>query len=143
MRCRSDPEECHLAITILLADDNPLLRRLYVNCLQALGHRVIEVERTEEIFSLLDAHKPQLIFLDIMMPGKSGLELIGEIRRQGQARDIIAIAITTLDSGDDGNRLLSAGFNDHLEKPIHTADFRKMIAKHLNDARDSGRLGPA
>jgi CheY-like chemotaxis protein len=119
---------------ILVVDDNRLLRRLYVNCLEGLGHTAIEAEQPEDVIELIRDYDPDLVVMDIVMPGMSGMEVIQEIRSHDDLKNLIVVAVTTLGSDDDGNRFLQAGFNDYLGKPVHIKDFRALIEKHLGSS---------
>ena len=69
------------ALTVLVVDDEPPIRRFLRTSLAASGYRIVEAEDAAGALRSLAAEKPDLVILDLGLPDKSGLEVIGEIRR--------------------------------------------------------------
>jgi len=116
--------------TILIAEDNDLVRHIYVATLKNRGFQVIEAE-PDEVLELAREHLPDLVILDIVMPGISGMDLIRDIRADPQLAGLRVVAATTIHDEDSGQRLLEAGFDVYVPKPIALDAFGELIVSLL------------
>jgi PAS domain S-box-containing protein len=103
---------------ILLIDDNVDLGRSMSRLLELLGHEVAVVHDGPAGLEAVHSFRPELILLDIGLPGMDGYEVIRRLRRDESTRDARVIAITGNGQDDDRERALAAGFDDYLTKPI-------------------------
>jgi PAS domain S-box-containing protein len=105
---------------ILLADDNDINLSTYSDYLIVKGYRVIVAKNGNEAIKAAQTSKPDLILMDIQMPGKDGLEAIREIRASAgeKAATIPIIALTALAMPGDRELCIAAGANDYISKPI-------------------------
>src|SRR5467141_5242084 len=106
------------ALTVLVVDDEPPIRRFLRTSLVASGYRIVEAEDAAGAMRLFSAEKPDLVILDLGLPDKSGLELIGEIRRTS------AVPILVLSARHDERSKVEAldlGADDYLSKPFGMA----------------------
>jgi DNA-binding response OmpR family regulator len=113
---------------ILVIDDEPKMRRLIVRVLTAVGHEMIEAKDGREGISLFHAHQPALLIIDILMPGKEGLETIRDLRSAASEAPIIAI------SGGDAIFLDIAkkmGADATIAKPFRTAQLVEAVSRLL------------
>ena len=118
--------------TILLADDNSIVRELFSEVLTLDGYEVIAAKDGIEAFNLFKRVLVDLIITDIVMPGKDGLELIRDIRKQNNTIPIIAISGSETLKNDKSFYLKisgSLGANRIMEKPIKPDDLLKEIKK--------------
>lgn len=101
--------------TILVVDDEPIVRDVVVRYLERDGHKTLQAATGEEARSLLEREPPSLIVLDVMLPGVSGLELCSWIRARS---DMPVMMLTAL--GEETDRIvgLELGADDYLTKPF-------------------------
>jgi PAS domain S-box-containing protein len=103
---------------ILLAEDNEANISTIVSYLQAKGYRVDIAHNGQEAIDCLQHLTPDLILMDIQMPGMDGLEAIGHIRRDPRFNEVPIIALTSLAMPGDRDRCLAAGATEYLSKPV-------------------------
>ena len=119
------------AITVLVVDDEPPIRRFLRTSLAASGYRIVEAEDAAGASRLLAAEKPDLVILDVGLPDKSGLELIGEIRRTS------AVPILVLSARHDERSKVEAldlGADDYVAKPFGMAELMARLRAALRHA---------
>ena len=115
----ANPEGNHRTImstpTILVVDDEPQIRRVMRTTLSSNGYTVIEARSGEEALESIRNERPELVLLDVNMPGMSGLETCREIRNQS---DVAIIMLTVRNSEHDKVLALDAGADDYVVKPF-------------------------
>ena len=121
--------------TLLVADDNPVNLQVMKNQLSGDEFRVVPVLSGEEALLQLEQCSPDLVLLDIMMPGMNGYEVCRRIREQYTATDLPVILVTAKSEVMDMEEGLQAGANDFLAKPYTQEEFLTRIRTHLNLAR--------
>ena len=109
---------------ILVVDDDSLSRTLLHRSLVQNGHRVLEAGDGESALAMVGREKPDLVVLDIVMPGISGLEFCRELRRAGNALPILML--TSRNRVEDRVEGLRLGADDYLAKPY---DHRELLAR--------------
>lgn len=124
---------------ILIIEDHVLNRKLVRDVLGAKGYRTIESETAEEGIRLAREKKPDLILMDIQLPGISGIEAQRQLRDDAQTRSIPVIAITASVMPKNRTDIVAAGFDNFVFKPISVAALLKTIRSIL-DARISARM---
>lgn len=112
--------------TILVVDDNELNRDLLSRRLSKKGFEVALAEDAFEALSWLEDNQCDLVLLDIMMPGMSGVEMLEKIRQERDATELPIIMATAKDTREDIVGALQAGANDYVTKPI---DFPVVLAR--------------
>lgn len=124
----------------LVVEDNPLNMELIEELLAAKGWIVFKAYDTEEAKEILQGGFPDLIFLDIQLPGQDGLSFAAELREEHGTNLPPLIAITAHAMKGDEEKMLSAGFDYYLAKPYEFADFYRIIDLALADIenRDKG-----
>lgn len=120
------------ARTILVVDDNALMRKLFVRCLEEGGHRVVETDDPRGVPDLMRGLKPDLVIMDVVMPGLSGVELIRLIRADRDLARTLVVAVTNLSTPTDMRRFSDSGFDGHVPKPIQPKDFLSTITRYLD-----------
>jgi two-component system alkaline phosphatase synthesis response regulator PhoP len=123
------------ARTILIADDEPDILEIISFNLQAQGYNVIAANNGNEAIELAKIHKPDLIILDVMMPGKSGFEVCRILRALPGFENTIIIFLTALNDDSTQIKGLETGGDDYITKPISpkvlisrvNAHFRRII----------------
>src|SRR5450432_1203808 len=124
---------------ILVVEDNSLNRQLVHDLLELRGHHVIEAATVDEARALLDGERPDLLLLDVQIPGGGGEAVIREVRQRPALADLPIIAVTSLAMPGDRERLLSIGFQGYLSKPIDTRTFGVAIESYLKSRDGSVR----
>ena len=118
---------------ILLAEDNLANISTVGNYLRAKGYRLVLAKTGEEAVALTQTDSPDLILMDIQMPGMDGLEAIAQIRRLQQGETLPIIALTALAMAGDRERCLAAGANEYLSKPVKLRQLTTIIQALLSD----------
>lgn len=121
--------------TILIVDDEPVVRHVLVNQLSQLGYRLLEAGSGPEALRLLEAQGPQLVLLDIMMPRMSGFEVCRQIRQTCSLEELPVIYLTAKSQVEDLVQGFSTGANDFLTKPIIKEELLARVKTHLELAR--------
>jgi two-component system alkaline phosphatase synthesis response regulator PhoP len=104
--------------TILIADDEPDILEILNFNLQAEGYDVISATTGNEAVKLAKMHKPDLIILDVMMPGKTGFEVCKILRSDSEFENTIIIFLTALNDESTEIKGLETGGDDYITKPI-------------------------
>jgi CheY-like chemotaxis protein len=125
---------------ILIVEDNPLNRLLVHDILELRGHDVMEAATVDEALDALRSLRPDLLLLDVQIPGGGGEAVIREVRARAELADLPIVAVTSLAMPGDRERLLSIGFQGYLSKPIDTRTFGPAVESYLKGADE--RQGP-
>ncbi|QOV90712.1 hybrid sensor histidine kinase/response regulator [Humisphaera borealis] len=120
-------------LKVLVVDDEPdardYFRRILVDC----GAQVLVADRAETGMKILESERPDLLLSDIGMPEQDGYTFIRRVRASGDGMaDIPAIALTAYARPEDRQRSLSAGFNDHLSKPVDVARLLERVSELMS-----------
>ena len=114
-------------MTILLVEDNVLNRRLAQVTLLARGHLILEADSVEAARAAIERQLPDVILLDIQLPGGGGEAFLAEVRRRPAWAHLPVIAVTALAMQGDRERLLRSGFDGYISKPIDVGTFGQEI----------------
>jgi len=116
---------------ILVVEDND--RNMYLICfiLERMGHETIRAETGEAGVELAIREKPDLILMDIQLPGIDGQEATRRIRLSDEGKDVPIVAITSHAMTGDRERLLNVGCTGYIEKPINPETIMREIASFL------------
>lgn len=104
--------------TILIADDEPDILEIIGFNLEAEGYHIIEANNGNEALALAKLHKPDLIILDVMMPGKTGFDVCRILRNLPEFKETIIIFLTAMNDESTEIRGLETGGDDYINKPI-------------------------
>jgi DNA-binding response OmpR family regulator len=102
---------------ILLVDDEQKLLNLVSFRLQLLGHRVITAQCGERALALAEEERPDLIILDIAMPGLDGLAVLARLKNSEELNAIPVLMLTARSEMEDVNKAMAAGAADYIVKP--------------------------
>jgi CheY-like chemotaxis protein len=116
---------------ILAVEDNDDNLLLLSYTLDSLGCRLICQKDSSTTVLVAKEYQPDLILLDILLPGKSGIDVVRSLKQEPLTRHIAAIAITALASAEDRERILRAGFDDYISKPYMIEDLEEMVRSYL------------
>jgi two-component system cell cycle response regulator len=122
---------------ILVVDDEPQNLELMEAILQDAGYTVFQATEGEEALALAHEKRPDLVILDLMMPGLSGFEVCARLKTDAQTGEIPVLFVTALDQIADKERALAAGGDDFVTKPVQYAELLARVeallkVRHLN-----------
>ena len=116
---------------ILIIEDNVDNMTLAVFLLQSAGHSVLSATDAEAGLSLARGEQPNLILMDIQLPGMDGLEATALLKGDAATRDIPVIALTALAMKGDEDRIRAGGCDGYIAKPMRYRDFLATVATEL------------
>jgi two-component system cell cycle response regulator DivK len=117
--------------TILVVEDNPANLKLVLFLLEHAGHSVISATDAEAGLSLARERHPDLILMDIQLPGMDGLTAIEILKNEDATRAIPVIAVTALAMKGDEARIRDAGCDAYIAKPIRYQEVLDTVAAQL------------
>jgi two-component system, cell cycle response regulator DivK len=122
---------------ILIVEDSPDNMKLFRTLLTLKGHQVTGLSGGDALLPELEKASPDLVLMDIQLPGKDGFELLREIRASpfGTVR---VIALTAHAMTGDRERALQAGFDGYITKPIDVRNFPEQVQRALRGERLTG-----
>jgi two-component system cell cycle response regulator DivK len=116
---------------VLIIEDNPANMTLATFLLQSAGHSVLSATDAETGLTLARAEQPDLVLMDIQLPGMDGLEATALLKADEATRDIPVVALTALAMKGDEARIRAAGCDGYIAKPLAYRDFLATISSHL------------
>lgn len=119
---------------ILIVEDNDLNLKLFRDLLTANGYDTVETKEGLEAISLTRNMRPDLILMDIQLPEISGLDVTKKIKSDDEIRHIPIIAVTAFAMKDDEEKILRAGCEAYISKPISIDHFLATIRKFLDES---------
>ena len=117
--------------TVLVVEDNATNMTLAVFLLQSAGHRVLSATDAEAGLALARREQPNLILMDIQLPGMDGLEATALLKAAADTRAIPVIALTALAMMGDEERIRAAGCDGYIGKPMGYQEFLATVAAQL------------
>lgn len=119
---------------ILIIEDNPRNLKLARDVLQFSGFRTIEADNAIDGIALAEAELPSVILMDIQLPDMDGVAALGHIREMPATAGIPVVALTAFAMDADRQRLLGAGFDGYLAKPIDIKRFPDQVRQYCPPA---------
>ena len=119
--------------TVLIVEDNELNMKLFVDVLESQGYATLQTGEGLEALELARAWRPDLILMDIQLPGISGLEVTRWIKEEPELASIPIVAVTAFAMRGDEDRIREAGCEAYIAKPISLTGFLKTIVSFLGD----------
>jgi len=116
---------------ILIVEDNPDNMLLTVMLLESVGHTVLSAVDAEAGLTMARGERPDLILMDIQLPGMDGLEATVLLKADPLTRAVPIIALTALAMKGDEERIRAAGCDGYIAKPIGIQDFLGNVTAHL------------
>jgi two-component system cell cycle response regulator DivK len=116
---------------VLVVEDIEMNRKLVRIVLTARGYEVLEATRAEEALEVLQTQMPDLILMDISLPGISGEDLTRQIKANPKSCHVPIIALTAAAMKGDREQFLSAGCDDYISKPIDTHALAELLDRYL------------
>jgi CheY-like chemotaxis protein len=134
-RSSCEAQDSTLGLRILVIDDNQDSADSLAMMLELMGHEVRSANDGLAGLETAQEFRPEVMFLDILMPRLSGYDLARSIREQQWGKQVLLVALSGWGRDDDQRRVREAGFNHHLVKPV---DFDAILAL-LNDVARNRR----
>lgn len=116
---------------VLIVDDNPVNRSILRELLEPLGFKILEAVDGQECLNKTVEFQPDLILMDLVMPGPDGLETIRQLRQLPHLKDVVAIALSANVFETTKQDSLAAGCQDFLPKPVQTKQLLELLMMHL------------
>ena len=117
---------------VLIVDDSPANLRLLATMLQHHGYTVRAVHNGEHALEAADLNPPDLILLDIMMPGLNGFEICERLKQNPRTQNIPVIFLSALDEPQNKIGAFAVGGVDYVTKPFNTDEVLARVSTHLN-----------
>ena len=117
---------------ILVVEDNEKNRKLVRDVLNFKGYRLAEAETGEDGVRLARELRPDLVLMDIQLPGINGITALAQIREDPAIRHIPVIAVTASAMTHDRQKIMAAGFDGYQSKPINVKEFLSAVRAILD-----------
>jgi CheY-like chemotaxis protein len=127
----TEPQPRETAATILVVDDNPINLKLVSDLLAFEGYHVLKAVDGEVAAASVQEDIPDLILLDVDLPGIDGLTLTKRLKGDPRTADIIIVALTAFAMKPDRQRAIAAGCDAYVTKPINTRELPVQVAELL------------
>lgn len=126
------------AKTVLIVDDEAPIREMIAVALEMADYRVLEADSAQAAHAMVVDHQPDLVLLDWMMPGTSGIELARRLKRDEATADLPIIMLTA--KGEEDNKIqgLEAGADDYITKPFSPRELVARLKAVLRRATPQG-----
>jgi CheY-like chemotaxis protein len=124
---------------VLIADDRSSSRELLRLVLERAGYAVIEAEDGNQALDQTRSGNPDLVLMDLQMPGLDGYEVLAALRSDPRFTTLPVLALTASAMRGDREHILAAGFTDYLAKPAGPELLRETVARLLGEAAESAR----
>jgi two-component system, cell cycle response regulator DivK len=119
---------------VLIVEDNELNMKLFNDLLEASGIMTVKTASGLEAIDLAMQHRPDLILMDIQLPGVSGLDVTKWIKQNEELKRIPIVAVTAFAMKGDEERIREGGCEAYLSKPISVAKFIETVKTFLGEA---------
>jgi two-component system, cell cycle response regulator DivK len=124
---------------ILIVEDNEKNLKLARDVLQFSGFRILEAGSGEAAIGIAREQHPDLILMDIELPGIDGITALQQLRADADTAGIVIVALTASAMSADRDRFVSAGFDGYISKPINIKEFPGQVRAHCERARHKRR----
>ncbi len=122
--------------TIVVVDDSATSISVYQFSIEPLAVNFIGFKSSAEALPYLQEHQPDLLFLDIIMPGMDGLNLLRHLRNIAHQKDTPVIMVTSKDYAQDRQVAKQLGAVDFLIKPLRFKEIRDLVCKYVNNVQE-------
>lgn len=120
-----------MSACVLIIEDSPLSLELATDILEAAGYTVLQASTAERGLELAQSSAPDLILMDIRLPGMDGYAAVKALKSDPRTRTIPTVALTAQAMKGDDEAALDAGFDGYLSKPIDTRTFVQSASRFL------------
>ncbi|SDI89252.1 phosphate regulon transcriptional regulator PhoB [Billgrantia gudaonensis] len=130
------------AKTVLIVDDEASIREMIAVALEMADYRVLEADNAQDAHAMVVDHQPDLLLLDWMMPGTSGIELARRLKREETTAELPIIMLTAKSEEDNKIQGLEAGADDYITKPFSPRELVARLKAVLRRATPRGVEDP-
>jgi CheY-like chemotaxis protein len=123
---------------ILIVEDNPMNLELATDLLELAGYTIIHSENAEEAILMAKRESPDLVLMDINLPGMNGLEATKALKQDPTTRDIPVVALTAHAMKGDDEKIVAAGCAGRITKPINTRMFSTQVSQYISAPAQGG-----
>jgi CheY-like chemotaxis protein len=116
---------------VLIIEDNELNRKLITSLLHLKNYQVLEAEDAETGIDMARKYLPDLILMDIQLPGMDGLTATRVLKNDIDLKNIPIVAVTSYAMSGDEDKAMAAGCVGYITKPIETREFIKSISEYI------------
>jgi len=128
-----------MSARILIVDDNPINLKLACDVLDSYGYSIMRASDAEQAIALLEGETPDLVLMDIALPGMDGLTLTRKLKADPRFRDLPIVALTASTMKGDDTKAFDAGCDGHISKPIDTRRLAAQVEEFLRGKRRTGK----
>ena len=125
---------------VLIVDDNLMMAEMLSVVVKYHGHETLVAYGGQEALDIIKAESLDIVFLDLMMPDINGLETLLRLRSMPQGRELPVIVITAREEKGLEERVVSAGGNGFLQKPVDGRTLADIIVAHTNGSRQFSKV---
>ena len=116
---------------VLVVEDNETNMMIFRDILTAAGYTVLEATRANDVFRLTVEERPDLILMDIQLPGMDGFEIVERLKKDPALRSIPIVALTAHAMATHRQKAMEAGCSGYITKPIRAKEFREQVHSFL------------
>ena len=120
---------------VLIIEDNEKNMKLVRDVLQVKGYETMEAGTAEDGLAMAAERKPDLVLMDIQLPGMNGIEALGRLRDDPSTASIPVIAVTASVMQQDRKHITEAGFDAYVPKPLDLREFLATVKSVLENSR--------
>ncbi len=117
---------------ILVVEDNETNLMIFRDILTAAGYEVVEATNAEEAFAVTRSKLPDLILMDIQLPGMNGLDVVRSLKEDPKTSSIPIVALTAHAMSAHKEQAIKAGCSGYITKPIRSREFREQVKSFLS-----------
>src|SRR5437588_1012960 len=119
---------------VVIIEDSALNRKLLRDVLTAMGFSVAEAVTAEEGLEIVRARTPNLVLMDVHLPGMDGITALRHLKQDPATQAIPVVAVTASSMPQERTRIVSAGFDGYLTKPLSVREFLTEIKRILGSS---------
>ena len=116
---------------VLIVEDNALNLKMFRDLLAVQGYETLENRDGHNVIATIRERRPALVIMDIQLPGRSGIDIIREIKAEETLKSTPVIAVSAFAMEEDERKIREAGADDYLPKPISVAAFVGTVRRFL------------
>lgn len=134
-RTSKSPEPPEPADRVLVVDDTPANLSLLLDALSEVGYELLVAESGRSALSLLEHTTPDLVLMDLVMPGMDGIATCRRMKERAECRDVPVLFMTAIEEPGQKLRAFDAGALDYITKPVYPPEVLARVAVHLKIRR--------
>lgn len=129
-----------MSTRVLIVDDDSMSNEILTLLCRQQGHTTRSLQRGDKLTEVVDVFEPDVVLLDVRLPGMSGLEAARRLRARGDLRDLPILGVSGLGSDEDKAAAALAGFSAYFTKPL---DYPALLARILQACANPRTAAPA